>query len=190
MAHNYSLTLERKTQSLSLVREALVVVGASILIGLFSHISIPLPFTPVPLAVQAQVILFLAVFLGSRRAALATMGFLGQGAMGLPVFAGGKAGLLCLAGPTGGYLLGYLVAAYLTGYIVENLKEKTARKVFLAMSIGNAVIFALGAAWLAKFVGVKAALFLGVAPFLMGDFFKLILAVKGLKALRVFSNPL
>ena len=171
----------------SWVRNSLVVVGASILIALFALISVPLPFTPVPIAAQAQVILFLSVVLGSRRSVAAVALYLMQGAVGLPVFAGGKAGLLVLAGPTGGYLLGYLVAAFITGWISESLKEKTAWKVFGAMTVGNAAIFLFGALWLSHFVGWQGAWMLGVVPFLCGDLFKLLLATRGLKVCRFIS---
>ena len=132
-------------------------------------------------------ILFLAAVLGSKRGAFATLAFLVQGTMGLPVFAGGNSGLLCLAGPTGGYLLGYVAAAYLTGYLVENMKQRSAVRAFFAMTAGNALIYLFGVAGLSTFIGFTPAFMLGVLPFIIGDFLKLLIATRAMKALRFFA---
>ncbi|MBS3904104.1 MAG: biotin transporter BioY [Simkania sp.] len=167
-------------------RDALMIVAASLLISLCAPIAIPLPFTPVPLAIQAQVCLFFGVLLGSKRIALAVMGFLLQGACGLPVFAKGATGLAYLFGPTGGYLLGYLLGAFITGYLVEKKTgERTMRSVFLAMAAGNLVIFVLGWLQLSRFIGMNSAVILGVLPFLLGDFLKLCFAGRFLKTLKI-----
>ncbi len=166
---------------------ALLVVGASLLISLFAHIAIYLPFTPVPLALQMNVCLFLAMVLGSKRAALAVMLFLLQGALGLPVLATGGAGLVKFFGPTGGYLLGYIGGAYLTGYLWEKTKNKTASQAFLAMAAGNLVVFVLGVVQLSQFIGFPKALLLGVAPFIIGDIVKHLLSVRVLKSLKLLS---
>ena len=181
-----SLSSSRDLQAASWVKQALTVLGASVLISLCAHISLPLPFTPVPLTAQCHMILLLAAILGSKRGALAVVAFLVQGTMGLPVFAGGKGGLLCLAGPTGGYLLGYVAAAYLTGYLVENMKQKSAIKAFFAMTAGNALIYFFGVAGLSTFIGWTPAFMLGVLPFIIGDFVKLLIATRVIKALRFF----
>ncbi len=160
-------------------KDACLVVGSSLLIALFAHVSIPLPFTPVPLATQGGLILLLSVLLGSRRAAAAVVLFLAQGASGLPVFANGAAGFGLLIGPRGGYLVGYLVAAYAVGKIVELFGKRTLVKAFIAMLAGNALLFLFGTAWLSGFVGgVERALLLGVVPFILGDLFKIALGLK------------
>ena len=187
MAINYSYLQTETIEDRSWFKEAAVIIGASVIIALFAPISIPLPFTPVPIATQPHVVLFLAVLLGSKRGSLAVLSYLFQGAIGLPVFAGGKAGLLCLAGPTGGYLVGYVVAAYVTGLLFEKLKERTPTRAFLAMAVGNLTIFVFGLSWLSHFVGLQKAFLLGMLPFLLGDFIKLVVAVRGLKALRFFK---
>ena len=173
------------SRSSSLLRDAIIVLGASLIIGLFAKVAIPLPFTPVPLATQAQVCLFLGALLGSKRGALAVLLFLIQGSLGLPVFATGLANITWLFGAKGGYLLGYLFGTFLTGYLVERCKEKTSKTLFFHMALGNLVIFTLGYLHLSAFVGFVPALVLGVLPFLLGDAFKLLLAVRALKALRV-----
>src|SRR4051812_7038218 len=88
-------------------RSILAVLVGSVLITLSGYISIPLPFTPVPLALRPQMCMFLGLLLGSSRGAWAVLLFIAQGIAGLPVFALGKAGLAVLAGPTGGYIVGY-----------------------------------------------------------------------------------
>ena len=98
----------KTAESHSWTQQAAQVLGASVLISLCAKLAIFLPFTPVPLGLQPLIVLLSAVMLGSKRGTLAVLAFIVQGACGMPVFAGGHAGLLWLAGPTGGYLLGYL----------------------------------------------------------------------------------
>lgn len=159
-------------------RDFSLAILSSILIGLFAQIAIPLPFTPVPIATQPHLILLLAALLGPNRIVAAVLMFLAQGLMGLPVFAGAVGGALILTGPTGGYLLGYIAAAFVTGHLIEKMKEKTPLKIFGAMALGNGVIFLMGAAYLSTFIGVQKAILLGVVPFLLGDFLKLIFCTK------------
>lgn len=151
------------------VNDALVVFFASLLIALFGSVSIPLWFTPIPIATQNMVIFMLAATLGGRRAFAAVSLFLMQGAMGLPVFANGAAGLGILMGPRGGYLIGYAAATFLVGYLIEKKWHPLA-----AFGAGALTIFAFGAAYLSSFVGLEKAFTLGVAPFLFGDFLKVL----------------
>jgi biotin transport system substrate-specific component len=120
----------------------------------------------------------LGLLLGSRRAAAAVLVFLAQGAMGLPVFAHGSAGLAALVGPTGGYLFGYLVGAFAVGVIMERGLAKTSSKAFLALLAGNGIVYLLGASYLASFIGAQKAMLLGVAPFVIVDLIKLTACVK------------
>jgi biotin transport system substrate-specific component len=168
----------------SWLKNIALVLGASILIGLFAPIAIHLPFTPIPIATQAHVVLLLSCILGCKRASMAVLAFLCQGAMGLPVFAGGMAGIAILAGPKGGYLLGYLAAAFVTGFLMERMGNRTSSKAFAAMGLGNLVIYFFGLPWLSRFVGWEGAFLLGMLPFLIGDLLKLVLATKLLKGLR------
>jgi biotin transport system substrate-specific component len=173
----------------SWVRQVAAVLGASTIISLCAPISIPLFFTPIPIAIQAHVILLISCLLGSKRAALAVLAFLLQGAMGLPVFAGGRGGIYVLAGPTGGYLLGYLLAAFITGYLMERSIYRTPSKAFAVMGLGNLVVYLFGISWLSRYLGWESALVLGMAPFLIGDLLKLVVATKFLKGLRYFYLP-
>ena len=185
MATNYSYSLTTNVAvERTWLKDAMVVLGASVIIALFAPVSIPLPFTPIPISTQAHVILLLAAWLGSKRATMAVLLHLSYGAMGLPVFAGGATGILTLAGPRGGCLLGFLVAAFITGYIVERLKNRSSARVFAAMGVGNLVIYFFGIPWLARFVGWQGAFLLGMAPFVIGDLFKLLVASKVFKSVR------
>jgi biotin transport system substrate-specific component len=148
------------------------------LISLFAYVSIPLPFTPVPLATQGTLIFLLSVLLGSKRASAAVALLLAQGAFGLPVFGPGLVGLARFAGPTGGYLIGYFVAAYAVGKVTELLGKKTLTNACIAMLIGNVILLALGAIRLSMFLGLEKALLLGVVPFLLGDLLKIAVGLK------------
>jgi biotin transport system substrate-specific component len=98
------------------------------------------------------------------------------GAMGLPVFAGGMAGLARFVGPTAGYLLGFVVAAFVVGSLSERGWDRKPWTTAASMIIGNGIIYAFGVAWLWRFVGWEAVLNAGVVPFLPGDALKIALA--------------
>ena len=187
MAVNSSYLTTEIASDRSWFKEAAVILGASVIIALFAPVSIPLPFTPVPLATQIHVILLLSCILGAKRASLAVLAFLFQGAIGLPVFAGGAAGILNLAGPRGGYLLSYVIAAFITGLIMERSSNRTPVRAFAAMGVGNLIVYMIGLPWLSRFVGWENAFLLGMAPFLIGDALKLVVATRSLKGLRFFN---
>lgn len=161
------------------VQDVCLVILSSILIGLFGQFSIPLPFSPVPLSTQDTLILALAVLLGPKRATLAVLLFLAQGAIGLPVFAnnGTPCGLSRFFGPTGGYLISYPIAAYLTGALAHRL-PKTLLNTLLAFLAGSATIFLFGVTYLSTFVGFTKAIWLGFVPFIPGNFLKTFIALK------------
>lgn len=146
------------------------------MVALGARISIPLPFTPVPVTGQTLAVLLSGVVLGARRGALALLMYLGYGAMGLPVFSMGRGGLAHLFGPTGGYLWGFVAAAFITGLLAERGWDRKAATAFLAMLLGNVVIYACGLPWLARYVGYERVLMAGLWPFIAGDFLKLLLA--------------
>ncbi len=171
----------------SWLKDAAVVLGASVIIALFAHLSIPLPFTPVPISTQSHVVLLLACLLGSKKGSLAVLTFIAQGAIGFPVFGGGASGIMNLAGPRGGYLLGWVVAAYAVGFIMERLSNRTPYRVFAAMGLGNLVIYLFGLPWLSRFVGWQNAFVMGMLPFLIGDMLKLVIVTRSLKGLRFFN---
>lgn len=151
--------------SYAVARRLALVLGYSILMGLLARVSLPLPFTPVPLTGQTFGVLLAGVLLGGPLAASAMLLYLAQGAMGLPVFAPtGPGGLAQLLGPTGGYLLSYPLAALVVGAL------RSRGKPLAALAAGEAVIFSFGAAWLWALLRVPpAAVFqAAVWPFLPG----------------------
>lgn len=142
------------------------VVGASLIVSLLATVAIPLPFTPVPVIVQHIVLLSLASGLGRWGGALAAALFVLEGALGLPVFAGGHGGLGVLLGPSGGYIAGYVVGAGLAGWV----GEKGSRP--WAVFAGLIPIYAFGMLHLSHFVGWERVIPLGLTPFLLGDLLK------------------
>jgi biotin transport system substrate-specific component len=162
-------------------KNTLIIVGASLILALLGRLAIPLPFTPVPLILQGSAVLLLGVLLGSKRAASAVALLLAQAAIGLPVLSAGAVGLAKFMGPTGGYIIGFLVAAYTVGKIIELQSKRTLANAFFAMCVGQVIIFTLGAAWLSTFVGFQQAILLGIVPFILGDLIKM---AAGLKILQ------
>jgi biotin transport system substrate-specific component len=183
MLRQAAFSLAELTQPRSWIRNLFLVIGGSFLIALFSRISIPLPFSPVPIALQGHVCLLLGALLGSRLGALTVLTYLFQGALGLPVFALGKAGMAILLGPTGGYLVGYVLGAWIVGYLIERSGCRNLKQATLALTVGTLAIYLCGLPQLALFVGAEKVFFLGMLPFLLGDFFKLCIAYRGLKLL-------
>jgi len=177
----------------SLVFKSTAVIAGSLLLALSSKLQVP--FWPVPMTMQTLVVLTIGMALGPRLA-LATLGlYLLQGAVGLPVFAGTPEkglGLAYMAGPTGGYLAGFVVAAVLVGKLAERRWDRHPLTTAAAMLAGMAVIYALGTAWLAGFVGIEKALQFGVLPFLLADALKIMLATALMplawRAVRRFSG--
>ncbi len=170
----------RRSRVQQLAADVLLVLGGSLFTALMARITIPLPFTPVPITGQTLAVLLVGAALGSRRGALSMAAYVLEGALGLPVFAGGTAGLRRLTGPTGGYLIGFIAAAFVTGWLAERGWDRRPLWTALAMLIGNAVIYLFGLPWLAMFLGgfagPKGALALGLLPFIPGDLLKLALA--------------
>lgn len=155
----------------ALVRDAGLVVGLAAAIGLSARLVVPLPFTPVPVSGQTLVVLLGAAALGRGRAVAGTALYLGLGVAGLPWFTG-------TGGATLGYIVGFVVAAAVVGRAAERGAGRTPVGALLAMLAGNAVIYVLGAGFLALHLGVGAdrALALGVLPFLVGDAVKIAVA--------------
>jgi len=147
---------------------ALTVVGA--------FISIPL--YPVPLTLQTLFTLLAAMTLGSVMGMLSQIIYVMLGVIGLPVFAGFKTGIGILFGPTGGFLFGFIISAYIIGKIIELKKEKNFFYYFLAGIIGTIILYIIGITQLSLVtdMGMKKALMVGMLPFLPGDILKIIAA--------------
>jgi biotin transport system substrate-specific component len=152
-----------------------LVVGGSLVMALAAQAAIRLPFSPVPVTGQTLAVLLVGALLGSRRGAASVLLYLAQGLAGLPVFAGGASGAAYALGPTGGYLVGFVAAAYVTGWLAERGWDRRAWSTVLAMVAGNVAIYGLGLAWLAVYAG-RQTLALGLLPYLTGDAVKVALA--------------
>jgi biotin transport system substrate-specific component len=159
------------------LRSALTVIGGVALLTLSAKIQVP--FWPVPLNLQSMAVMALALGLGPRLAVATFAAYLAAGASGLPVFAGSPergVGLLYMAGPTGGYLIGMLAASWATGRLGAG-RGAVAR--IGAMLAGMALIYGLGVAWLAMYVPAPRLLAEGVAPFILGDLVKIGIVAAG-----------
>jgi biotin transport system substrate-specific component len=164
-------------RSHSLLRDGVLIVGASAFIALCAQVAIPLPWTPVPVTGQTFGVLLAGVLLGSRRGSLACLAYLAEGAAGLPVFAGGMGGLFAFLGPTAGYLAAFPLAAYLVGLLAERGMDRKPQTALLAMLVGSLLILLLGSLRLSVFVGDMTVGFAkGFAPFLVGDLTKAVFA--------------
>ncbi len=164
----------------SWLRDAALIVLFSGFVALTARISIPLPFTAVPITGQTLGVLLTGAVLGSRRGALALGLYLLEGAIGLPVFAPSAVlapGIGRLLGPTGGYLLAYPFAAGIVGWLAERGWDRRLWWTAVAMIVGNLVIYTFGIAWLSIFLGnVQRALTVGLLPFIPGDLIKIAIA--------------
>ena len=163
-------------RSAAWMRDLLLVSSGALLVALLAQVRIPLPFTPVPLTGQTFGVLLVSATFGAKRGASSMTLYTLLGALGLPIFAGGAAGMAYLAGPTLGYLFGFVVAAFVIGKLAERGLERNLRTSLLPFLVGTLVIYAFGAGWLAILFGVEKALALGVLPFIVGDVIKLTLA--------------
>jgi len=170
--------------SRTLLRDVLLVVGFSAVIALSARIAVFLPFTPVPITAQTLAVLLTGAALGSKRGALALLAYIAEGLAGLPVFSAGRSGLPILLGPSGGYIWGFLIAAFVVGYLAERGWDRKVWTTALAMLIGTVIIYLVGVPQLAfvlsptsgAALGFDKALTLGVLPFLPGDAIKLLIA--------------
>jgi len=160
------------------LRYAILAVLGSLLIAVSSKIQVP--FYPVPMTMQTLVVLAIGMAYGLRLGGATLLLYLAEGASGLPVFAGTPEkgiGLAYMMGPTGGYLLGFLLAAVMVGWLAERGFDRNVFTAALAMLAGNVLIYAPGVLWLGAVVGWdKPVLEWGLTPFLWGDAFKLALA--------------
>lgn len=167
-----------------LAYDAALVVGGSLFIAGLAQISVALPFTPVPLSGQTLGVLLVGTAYGWRLGGATLLLYVGQIAAGLPFAAEGEGGLeiLTLATASGGYIWGFLVAAVLMGWLANRGWDRDLRSSISVMLLGHIVIYVFGISWLMRSVGVglQDALVMGLAPFVVGDTIKLLLAAGAL----------
>lgn len=165
-------------RALEATRQVALVVGASLVVALCAHITIPLmPLTPVPLTVQNLGVLLVGLLLGSRRGFAALALYLAEGAVGLPVFSPtGPGGIAQLLGPTGGFLMVYPFVAFLAGYIFER-STKTFLRATIAGLLAEILLFAGGLTWLYMFThSLAKAAYLGLYWFIAAEIIKVMFA--------------
>ena len=170
-------------------RDAVLVVGFALITALAAQISIPLGFTPVPLTGQTFAVLLAGGALGMTRGGLSQLLYVALGAIGLPFYADGDGGWSAATGSTAGYLVGFVIAAMVVGWMAERGQDRKVSTAIPAFVAGSVIIYTLGAAWLAHSIDVPvtagftdegllapSAVAFGVAPFLVGDLIKAVLA--------------
>ncbi len=172
----HSVMIEAVWVKAGVGREVALILGGSLLIALSAQFQFILPFSPVPITGQTFTVLLLGALYGSKRGPATVMTYLALGVMGLPVFAGGAFGVARLVGPTAGYLVGFLAAAFVVGLLSERGWDRKPLTTAGSMIIGNGIIYMTGVLWLSRFVGWQAVLSTGFLPFLAGDALKIALA--------------
>lgn len=155
-------------------RAAVLMLAGSALLTLSAKIQVPLP--PVPMTLQTLVVLMIGAGFGWRLGGATVALYLAQGMAGVPVFAGAAAGPLYFAGPTGGFLVGFLAAAVLAGALAERGWDRPLLRVLALMALGHAVIFACGVGWLSALIGPAKAWAVGAVPFFAATVLKTALA--------------
>lgn len=154
------------------IHKALMVALGVVILTLASKLQVP--FWPVPMTLQTLAVLMIAATAGARLGVATVLAWLALGAVGVPVFATG-AGLAYMAGPTGGYLAGFLAAAFVVGQLADRGYGRTLASALLMLLAGEVVIFALGVGWLAMLIGAQKAVAGGLVPFLPAEILKVAL---------------
>ena len=155
-----------------------LVIGFALLTALAAQIVIPLPFTPVPITGQTFTVLLAGAALGANAGAASQALYVLLGVVGLPFYAGGTSGWTVVQGATGGYLIGFIVAAWVIGYLAERHQDRSIVTAIPAFLLGNVIIHLFGVPWLAASLDVPwtEAASLGSVPFIPGDLAKIALA--------------
>ncbi len=173
-SHSLTASLLPAEGSARLARNVLLAVVGSLALAVSAHTIVP--FYPVNATLQTLVIFTLAAAYGRNLAVATLLLYLAEGAVGMPVFTSGAGIGYLLAGPTTGYLAGFVIAAAIVGHAADKGHDRNAFKLFGYMLLGELVILSLGAAWIGALFGLDKALAWGVGPFIVTDVVKLILA--------------
>jgi len=163
--------IENKT--LLILKNVVLILSFAVLTGISAGLKIEVG--PIPVTMQTLIVLLSGILLGAKKGATSQITYLLAGLTGLPWFSRGG-GMIYIMSPTFGYILGFVMAAYLVGSLAEKKWSKNIKTAILAMLIGNAAIYIPGLLWLAKFTGFKNVLAIGLYPFILGDALKLLLA--------------
>ena len=163
-----------KTKEKEFLKSIFFVLSGVILLSIMSQLIIPLYFTPVPISLGSFGIILVALLYGRKLGTATVISYVAAGSLGAPIFAGFKAG--SLFSPTGGYIIGYIVAAVILGYLSDKGIAKSYVKTFLSLLLVSVIIFILGALVLMLFVPIKNVFMVGVLPFIPGDMLKAVAA--------------
>lgn len=181
------------SSALRTAERAGAVVFVAVLTAIAAQISVPLPFTPVPFTLQPMIVLIGSAALGARLGMASQLVYLSLGIAGLPVFAASPSlpqGAARLLGPTGGYLMAYPAAAFLTGWLAERGFDRRYLTAVVAMLCGLTIIFAGGVTWLALAAPSESgAMAAGLYPFIAADFAKVLLAAGVMPSLWWLAGP-
>ena len=174
-----AFTVPAWLQGRSTATQVLAVLFGTLVLAASSQVSVPM--VPVPMTMQTLAVTLVGALYGWRLGAVTVIAWLAQGAMGLPVFAGGAGGIAALAGPTAGYLIGFLPAAWLAGVLTRSAGWWQRG---LGLLAAHLVLFVPGVIWLAGFVGLERAAMVGFVLFVPGTLVKTALAFATLRAMR------
>jgi len=171
-----TLVLDKaENKSQKIYRYGILTLAGSALIALCAQVSVP--FYPVPVTMQTFAVILIGLTYGWRLGGITVVLYLVEGAMGMPVFAGGKSGMIVLMGPTAGYLYGFFLAAVACGWFAERGFDRSYFKLIVTLLVGNVLLYTSGLIWLGNFIGWdKPVLDLGLYPFIPGDLLKIALA--------------
>jgi biotin transport system substrate-specific component len=174
----------REDRSFRALRGAILVALGTALLTLSAKVNLPLPY--VPMTLQTLVVLMIGAAYGWRLGVATVIAYLAEGAIGLPVFAGPVGGLAPLVGPTAGYLYGFVLAAFATGWLSQRGWDRSVVWLFVAMGIGHVLILGTGFAWLAfgMKLGADKAWLVGIVPFIAASLVKNALGATLVPAIR------
>lgn len=188
--HNLSSKLGYDNKTISLLNGVFLVLLSTVILTISAKVQIP--FWPVPLTFQPLAVVMLSVMLGWKLGTAAVLAYLFEGAIGLPVFANSPErgiGLAYLFGPTGGYLLGFAIMAFFTGFMYEKFSKSLNFVSFTLLQVTSYfIVYCMGVSWLSYQIGFEKAFMLGCVPFLIGDGLKIILASSALFLIDKFKK--
>ena len=188
LGRSASLAIARLARALA--RPLLLALAGSLFVALCSRVALPLPFSPVPVTGQTFGVLVVGGLLGRRLGAAALLAYLIEGAAGLPVFSPGPTwGVARLLSPTGGYLVGFVGAAWVVGWLADAGRHRRVQSALLSMALGTASIYAAGVMGLLLYFPIERALALGLYPFLLGDALKAAAAALVVAGQRPLAGP-
>lgn len=181
---------EIKSVKVKALSWSLQIMLGSLFLALMAQIAIPLPFSPVPVTLQTLGVALLAITLGSQKAPWAVVCYLTEASLGWPVLAGGVVSPSWMIGTTAGYLIGFMISAYLVAKLLESQKNAGFLKNLLCVAVGDVVTIGIGSLWLAYYVGFEKAFLMGALPFLPGAVMKTIVATTSIRPVAWAKNKL